>query len=85
MSIDSSKIGVAAAELMEAIERDHPEGKLVDVIVIAEIGLSQADDGSHDYAAFRWAGSSKRASVDAGLCAQALEGLTTSHPPPDDD
>lgn len=34
---------------------------------------------------YRWRGSSERASVNAGLCAQALEGLTQGDPPPGED
>jgi hypothetical protein len=69
MAIDSTKLGQAAAELMELIEELHSEAELVDVLIIAEI---EDDDGTH----YRWRGSSNRRSVDTGIAAQALTGLT---------
>lgn len=69
MAIDSSKIGVAAAGLMDLIEADHPDAELADVLVIAEV-----DDG--DTTSYRWKGSNDRNSVNTGIVAQVLEGLT---------
>lgn len=69
MSLDPGPIGRAAAELMERVEAQHPDAELRDVIVIAEVNCGE-------YTAFRWQGSSERPSINAGLCAQALSGLT---------
>lgn len=69
MAIDSSKIGVAAAGLMDLIEAEHPDAELVDVLVIAEVDCG-------DTTSYRWKGSSGRRSTDTGIVAQVLEGLT---------
>ena len=68
MAVDSTKIGHAAAVLMERIEEDLPEGELLDVLVIAEIDCGE-------YTAYRWKGSSNRRSVDTGMVTHVLNGL----------
>lgn len=74
MSIDGGIIGKAAAELMEKLEKlDLPDAELLDVFIIAEVDQK-------GMTCFQWRGSSDRCSVNAGLCAQALEGLTQGEP-----
>ena len=83
MALDGTIIGRTAAELMELLEREHPDGELVDVLIIAEVrevdpDADPADEGDGDLSHFRTRCSTARAAVAVGLARIGLDAVKQS-------
>lgn len=85
--LDPAPLGVLAARLMELLEAEHGDQdvELRAAMVLVDVGLPDPDDPEETSTVTRWqfASASDRwnpkrssAAYAAGLCAQALAGLT---------
>lgn len=66
--LDPAPIGVAALELMEAIEEEHPDARFEDALVIVEVSIGEET-------LTRWKGTTHRATIGYGLASFAAAGI----------
>lgn len=70
--IDTTKVGVAAASLMEKLAADYPDGASVtEVMVIVEMRVPDEEEPGEYYSPIDWWCSNERRTVQVGMLSLA--------------
>lgn len=82
--MDTQKVGLAAARLMEVLERDYPDAELKDVLIAAEVHSPSDEDGQVMVEVPFYCTNDSRI-YQSGLVDWAAETVREGHPEDDPD